>query len=507
MSFLKKRASLTAYCAIVSILTIILYNVPCLSHAVSKVSGSFNGVIIIASLIILLFLVNFLACNILMWLTRVFGRIIIGISFILNAVCIYFISTMDVMMDDTMMGNVFGSNMYEASGYFCWQAFLFVGILGLLPALYIFLRKIDFGPAKRFLGRAGAALGLILVIAFANMPNWPWIDKNSTILGSLVMPWSYTVNTFRYMNEQKQLNREEILLPDATVENEEKTAVVLVIGESGRRDHFSVYGYPRETSPVLNTTPGVKAYIAKSAATFTTAATKAILDHKPTDEFYEPLPNYLDRAGVDVTWRTSNWGEPTLHIDKYFRKADLKALYPEAYSDYDAILFEGLDSLITGSDRNKVLICIQVYITHGPDYNRGCPPEYQIFQPVCKTVEMADANHDELMNSYDNTIYYNDMLIGKAIGQLKGLEGWKTSLIFLSDHGESLGENKLYMHGVPMSLAPKEQYEIPFCIWSSDPSQEYKDIPEVTQYSVFHSVLHFLGISSPIYDESLNLYK
>ena len=93
--------------------------------------------------------------------------------------------------------------------------------------------------------------------------------------------------------------------------------VVLVIGESARRDHFSLYGYPRETNPLL-AKDDVKALVAESAATYTTAGVKAILDYAPTDKLYEILPNYIYRSGADVVWRTINWGEAPLHIEKYF---------------------------------------------------------------------------------------------------------------------------------------------------------------------------------------------
>ena len=107
---------------------------------------------------------------------------------------------------------------------------------------------------------------------------------------------------------------------------------MLIIGESARRENFSLYGYNKPTNPLLEQ-ENVVALIAKSAATYTTAGVKAILDHKPTDKLFEILPNYLYRAGVDVIWRTNNWGEPPVHIEKYQRVADLKALYPEADAD------------------------------------------------------------------------------------------------------------------------------------------------------------------------------
>jgi lipid A ethanolaminephosphotransferase len=112
------------------------------------------------------------------------------------------------------------------------------------------------------------------------------------------------------------------------------------------------------------------------------------------------------------------------------------------------------------------------------------------------------------MNAYDNTIVYTDFILSKLIDDLKELKEYKSSMIFVSDHGESLGENNLYMHGLPLSIAPKEQYEIPFLVWLSDSSaKKVKEKKSINQNYVFHSVLNFLNIQSPIYNEEFNIFK
>ena len=320
------------------------------------------------------------------------------------------------------------------------------------------------------------------------------------------MPWSYTVNTLRYISAEKKRNAKEILLPDAKIASESKDVVVLIIGESARRENFSLYGYNKLTNPLLEQ-ENVVALIAKSAATYTTAGVKAILDHKPTDKLFEILPNYLYRAGVDVIWRTNNWGEPPVHIEKYQRVADLKALYPEADERFDAILLEGLKEAIESSSADKVFIVLHTSTSHGPIYYSKYPSEFERFTPVCTTVEMAKADPTELMNAYDNTIVYTDYLIDSVIEILRTIPTRRAAMLFVSDHGESLGENNLYMHGVPMALAPKEQVEIPFIVWSSEGTESIKQLEEVGQYHTFHSVLDFLGIESEIYNPEMTVFR
>ena len=120
---------------------------------------------------------------------------------------------------------------------------------------------------------------------------------------------------------------------------------------------------------------------------------------------------------------------------------------------------------------------------------------------------MGKCSQNELLNAYDNTIVYTDYILHSVIEDLKELKEYKSTMIFVSDHGESLGEKNLYMHGVPISIAPKEQYEIPFIVWVSDHSKQLKPNETLTQNHVFHSVLKFLNVESPVYDEKMNIFK
>lgn len=503
----KFRIKIGWMAALVSILTLALFNGPFYSHAISQVEPGFNGKLILAGIGIILLVGNYLAAYILMFLGRIVGKILVAFFyFIANTAAFFFIKNFDVLIDDTMMGNFYNTRFSEASGFWSGTALLYLIIFALIPTVLILATRINYGTLKAFLKRLGISLGVIAAVAFGNISNWTWIDKNSTILGSLILPWSYIVNTFRYFNEEKERNREEIKLPDASFSNDEKAAMVLVIGESSRSDHYSLLGYGRNTNPRLSEIPGVRAFEAEASATYTIGGVKAILEHTPTSKLYEILPNYLSRCGADVSWRTTNWGEPPVHIEKYFTADSLAAMYPGTDRNHDCILTAGLREAISESPCNKVLIILHTSTSHGPAYNTRYPSEFEVFTPVCNTVEMSKCPKDQLMNAYDNTIVYTDWLLSDVISNLKGLEDWKTGMIFVSDHGESLGENGLYMHGVPMAIAPEEQIEIPFIVWTSG-GLALKNTGDLGQHHVFHSVLHFLGIDSEVYDEEMNIFE
>lgn len=491
---------------ILSAFTLVAYHIPFFSLVLDKIEGGFNGVLITAGLAVLMLALNHFFYYLVLYTGRFVGRCILAFTFIADAISLYFINSYEVLITDSMMGNVYNTQFSEASGFFSLAAVLYVLFLGVIPCIFIFAAKTDFGSFKRFLSNIGLALGLAVAIAFVNIQNWPWIDRNSTELGSLLMPWSYTVNTVRYYNGEKKRNQKEILLPDAVISNDSKDVCILIIGESARRDHFSLYGYEKMTNPLL-AEDNVTAFIANSAATYTTAGVKAILDHQPTGKLYEILPNYMYRTGVDVIWRTSNWGEPPVHIEKYHTVRDIKKMYPEADDRYDGILLSGLKEEIQASDKDKVLVILHTNTSHGPTYNKKYPAEFEAFTPVCTTVEMSKANPQELMNAYDNSVLYTDYIIHSAIEILKEFTDRRTCMLYVSDHGESLGEGNLYMHGVPMSIAPKEQVEIPFIVWTSEDAAEVKELTEVGQYHVFHSVMDFLGVESPIFDEDKNIFR
>ena len=209
---------------------------------------------------------------------------------------------------------------------------------------------------------------------------------------------------------------------------------------------------------------------------------------------------------MDVWWRTNNWGEPPVHTEKYYTFAQLRERYPEADARYDGLLLEGLREDIASSDSTKVFVVIHAYTNHGPSYNTNYPEEFTVFTPVCSTVEMSKTSPEELNNAYDNSVVYTDYLMHEVIEILRSFPDRRTMMLFVSDHGESLGENNLYMHGVPYSMAPKEQLDIPMVVWTSDKSLQYKDIPEIGQHYVFHSILRFFGVESPAFNKEMCIF-
>lgn len=506
---LRNPISLFAFSCIISIGTMLLYNIPFFNYVAHNSNESLGGKIyLMASLFVIMLLFNFMLAYLIIFLTRIAGRILLAILSIINATAYYFVITYSVIIDETTIKNVFNTRYSEASGFFSWSLWLFMIIFGILPALYCLLQPVVLGKAKKLGVYCGSSLAIILVIALTNIGQTLWISHHDTELGGLLQPWSYVVNSIRVLSMQHDKQANEIKLPDGKITDDEKTVVVLVIGESARRANFQLYGYKRDTNPLLSKREGLKVFKANSCATYTTAGTKAILEPKNSDDLYEVLPNYAFRTGADVSWRTYNWGEPPIHIDEYLTIKELSDLFPDVNNSYDGILFQGLRERIESSQKNKVLIILHTSTSHGPQYASKYPKEFEVYKPVAQNVEEGEKNIGLLVNAYDNTIRYTDYLLDSLINTLSAMEGWNSAMLFVSDHGESLGENNIFMHGLPMRVAPKFQYEIPFLVWTSKGFREYKnDLPAVLeQHYVFHSVLNLLSIESPAYDKDFDIF-
>ncbi|MEJ2113732.1 MAG: phosphoethanolamine--lipid A transferase EptA [Flavobacteriaceae bacterium] len=505
---LRNKIKLNYFVLIISLVIFLLFHFPFFKFVFNNLDyKSFDGITIIMSLVILMLVVNAFVLYLILFLSQFVGKFLLILFFIINAIALYFINTYSVIIDETMIGNVLNTNYEEASSFFSFRLIGYLILLGIIPSIFIFKIKILKVKLKIFLITFSLTLIFILSMVFVNSSNWLWIDKNSKQLGALVMPWSYVVNTSLFYIHKSQENKKEILLPNATIKDAKKSVAVLVIGESVRSENFSLYGYERLTNPLLSKTENVFSYNATACATYTRAGVKCILEHTNTKKLYEILPNYLYRNNVEVIWRTTNWGEPPIHIKNFFNKKDLRKECEGDKCNYDEILVNGLNDQILASDKNKILIVLHTSTSHGPSYSKKYPHEFETFKPVCNSVELGKCTSEELINAYDNTIVYTDYILASLIVNLKQLKEYNSTMIFISDHGESLGENNLYMHGIPASFAPKEQLDIPFIVWLSDGSKELKPNETLSQNHVFHSVLNFLAIESPIYDESMNIFE
>lgn len=211
---LKSSLKVTHFALLMSVLHLLLFHIPFYTYVVNNIDyTSFNGVLLIASLVVVMVVANFFAFYLFLYLSRFVGKFLLVLFFLINAVSVYFITTYGVIIDESMISNVFNTNYEESSSFFSIKLVLYLVLLGILPSIYIVRTKIIPSTFKQFAKTMAMALLFMVVMAFVNASNWLWVDKNSKQLGGLAMPWSYSVNTALYHIHQYKKNEKEILLP------------------------------------------------------------------------------------------------------------------------------------------------------------------------------------------------------------------------------------------------------------------------------------------------------
>lgn len=517
MNFMNKPISASKYIVLVTLLNMIFYHYPLYRFALDHLDiFTFNGMETFFVVLISLFLVTAFILHLFAIISSKLLKIFTLFMVIINPIAVYFILSYQVILDRTMMGNVFNTDIAEATSYYHPKLLLYIFIFGIFPAFVFAKIRIEKPKRIRLLYSILGILVSAVLFMYLNASTWLWIDKYAKKIGGLTLPWSYTINAVRYETQELQNSKTQILLPNAKFSDNDKMIVLLVIGESARANNFSLYGYQRDTNPLLKTLNVSALKNTSSSATYTTASVHSMLSAEGgTSDDYEPLPNYLQRQGIDVIWRTKNWGEPPIKVNTYEGEDKLKALCKGEGCDYDEVLLTGLANRIEASKKKKIFIILHTSGSHGPTYFTKYPERFEVFKPVCKTVELKECTNQELINAYDNTIVYTDYFLSKVVEVLKQYSNIPSVMIYVSDHGESLGEHGLYLHGTPYSIAPDVQKNIPLIIWESESFLKKKQLakPYVKQQdgygqnNIFHTILGAFGTNTPIYNKKLDLLQ
>ena len=517
----QNKLSTSGFIILLALLNAALYNWPLLTYSLKNLDGfSFNSLLTLITVFAAIYLVTCLVLYGLFILSRHLGKAVCVVFALANSLAVYFVVTYNVILDRTMIGNIFNTQFSESEQFLSPKLVIYFVLLGLLPAWLIIRTSL------KKTSRIRLFLHLIITVVISStwiwqsQSHWLWIDDHAKQLGGRIMPWSYVGNVIRFKVQQAKENVVQTLLPDATFNSNEKTVVVLVIGESARAENFSLYGYDKPTNPLLSQDSNlVTLKNATSCATYTTASVKCILSHKnPSGSFseqFEPLPSYLQRQGIDVFWRTKNWGEPPIKVASYLSSGDLKKHCEGSECNYDGVLLSHLAEQIQASDKQKIFVVLHQTGSHGPSYYSKYPKEFEVFKPVCESVELSKCTQEELINAYDNTIVYNDHFLDQLRQTLAGLKNTASAYLYVSDHGESLGEDGIYLHGTPYSIAPEQQFTVPFFVWMSPTFIEQKHISidklkareKSTQSNVFHSVMGAFDMDSEIYNKDLDMFN
>lgn len=503
------------YTLLISIIATFAYNLLLLDYVVKNTDvWSASGLGILVSTIVIIFLFSFSVFSLLMLISPKVLKTFFVIITVINAIAIHFMMTYQVVLDRTMMGNIFNTRFSESMELLSLGLVFSIVILGFIPAWFLIQIRVKHLDRTKILINALIAFIVSFSYLYANSTSWLWIDKHASILGGKILPWSYIVNSGRYYSTINRTTDGQQALPDGKFINNNKMVFVLVIGETARADNFSLYGYTKLTNPKLTQQSNLLVLNkTKSCTTYTTGSLACMLAPNKQHLKYEALPTYLTRHGVDVEWRTNNWGEPPINVTNYVEANELRTECNGSGCHLDEVLLTNLMNTIESSDKDKVFIVLHTKGSHGPSYYSRYTKEFNHFSPECRDEEISKCSSEALVNAYDNTILYTDHFLSSLIDKLKMVKNASAAMMYISDHGESLGEHGLYLHGTPYSFAPDVQKNIPFLIWLSDQYLKENKLniskihqaPNHSQFNVFHTVMGAFGFESPVYESALDV--
>ncbi len=483
----------------------------------------------IVSLALVFTCVNILILSLLCY--RISLKPVLIILLLVSAASAYFMDSYNVILDDIMIDNIFKTDTHEALDLLNIKLFLYLFFLGVLPAIWIYSRPISYPSFKKAILSKALLLGgtiLIVVITILSLGNFyaSFLRENKS-LRFYANPSYYIYSLGKYVSHYFHDNNATFtpIGLDATrsTKTDTRKLIIMVVGETARADHFSLNGYKRKTNPKLEQQDIVNFSNVWSCGTSTAVSVPCMFALDGRSDFNagkeKSTGNVLDimqRVGTNVLWLDNNSSskgvaERVEHIN--YKTAENN---PDCDSECrDTGLLANLPAYIEKHPVGDIFIILHQMGNHGPAYFKRYPKAFNHFTPTCHTNQLEQCNNEEINNAYDNAILYTDFFLSQAIDLLKKYNtSFETALVYVSDHGESLGENGLYLHGLPYLLAPDTQKHVPMLMWFGENfAKNSINIKQLKQKSnqkyshdnLFHTLLGLMGITTKIYDPALDI--
>ncbi len=444
----------------------------------------------------------------------------------------YFMNTYQVVIDDSMIQNIVETNVDESMELFDVRLLFYLLLLGILPSYIVYKIPVRYGTWRsEMLYRIRAMvvfIVLILLIFFSFSRFYTSFFREHKPLRFYTNPTYYIYslgkyigNTFRIQEELKPLGR------DATVTNKDhgrKKLLIVVVGEAARADRFSLNGYTRLTNPLLEKEAGVVNFTnLYSCGTSTGVSVPCMFSVYTKADFTvkkgRSIENVLDVLGhteaMDLLWRDNNFnskGVADRIAYENYKSAENNSMCDSVECRDEGMLI-GLEGYIDERPEKDVVIVLHQMGNHGPAYYKRYPKTFERFTPVCQTNQLEECSQEEISNAYDNAVIYTDYFLSKVIALLKHYDSDReTSMIYMSDHGESLGENGLYLHGLPYFMAPDTQTHIAGLMWfgKNNPDKEHvaaRRQSTLSHDNLFHTILGVMDVNTSVYDVSLDITR
>jgi len=473
-------------------------------------------------------------------LIRPFAKPLLALVVLLAGFASYFVSAYGVLIDKVMIRNVFETNGAEAGELVNLNLIMYVGLLGVLPAFLVMRVGVIAVGWRRELAHRGIALGLTVLgvglVAAAFYQDHASTFRNNRELRHMIVPVNYLAGVGSYVGEitrpdlpYQAIGRDARLGEAWSGKDAERPLImVLVVGETTRAADFGLDGYGRQTTPKLAAIPELINFSKVSSCGTSTAISVPCMFSDLGRERFDPeeakardnLIDIVKRVGFDVQWFGNNTS-----CQGVCREVPEIRVPREEYPEYcigdnpcmDGAIFDMFGKTLA-NPTGKRFVVLHTLGNHGPGYHLRYPKAFEKFTPVCQETDFSKCDVASIVNAYDNEVLYTDHLLAETIRQLAALgDRTDTALIYVSDHGESLGENGIFLHALPYAVAPEAQTHVPMVFWASPGFASRMGIDmncvadmkdrAISHDHVMHSVLGLLDVEVSSKKMELDLFS
>ena len=482
-----------------------------------------------------LFIFAALSFLFLLFLQPKITRPLLIVLLLISAALNYFCLTYGVVIDKTMVQNAMQTDNHETLTLITPQLIGWVLLFGVVPAVIVSRVRLTYHPIWWY--NAGLRLlcilgsfSVIALIALLFFKDYAPLVRNNKPLVKLIAPTNFISSTYSYFYQEYKGHRPLVRIgQDAhqvTPAGRKKSVLIIVVGEAARAENFSLNGYARQTNPLLSQLDVINFRKVSSCGTATAVSVPCMFSNMPRENYdpsladhQEGLMDVLSHAKLNLLWRENDGGCKgacdRIPSEKVSQLQPKQPCVGDLCRDEE--LLNGLDDYLARQPSDTVIV-LHTNGSHGPAYYERYPAAQRHFTPTCDTNQIQDCDRQRLVNTYDNTIVHTDYVLDQVTRLLQRHQGqFNGAMLYLSDHGESLGENGLYLHGAPYMIAPSQQTHIPMIFWSTPDFLSQRGINRTclsnnaasqtySQDNLFHSVLGVMDVKTREYDPKLDLF-
>jgi lipid A ethanolaminephosphotransferase len=484
---------------------------------------------------------SFVAALLFLLTWRITLKPAISLLLLLSAFATHYMMMYGIVVDTPMLINVLQTDTREARDQMSWRLLFTVLMLAVLPIIWVWRQPTKYPrlgkQVRHNLGLVIASLSVAFGTTQFVFQDFSSLMRNYTEMRYQINPLNslYAVLDLTVIPSEAPKGPMQPLGLDARIDFPAGQVVkhppllVFVLGETARSQSFSLNGYERMTNPLLAKENITSFQQVASCGTSTAESVPCLFSHLGRADFakrsneFENMLDVLQHAGYAVLWidnqsgcksqcaRVPNVNTSNLKLPEHCTGDECR----------DTVMLSRLEAELEKLPAERrargTVVVLHQMGSHGPAYFKRTPPEFKPFQPECTDTSLSQCDRAQVINAYDNTIVFTDYFLSRVIDWLKTQQKTSTpAMLYVSDHGESLGENNLYLHGLPYSMAPAEQKTVPLITWLSSSFEQLsrvstrclqaqRDKP-LSHDNVFHSVLGLMAVKTAAYQRELDFF-